>query len=332
MSKSFTAILCSVAFLSTSLLAGPVQDKQVSAAAKWVVHVDVEGAVASGVGQYLIQKGKDKNLAAKTAKFKDKFGFDPLVDLQSVTLYGEDFDPAGGVAIIQAKVDQATLLKQLAANTGHKELKYGNRVVHQWTQAATGHMPAGDRFGTFYSDNITVIAQTQAVLQRAVDVLDGKADNLTKAKSSLLPKSPKGTFFVFSAIDIAMPKDAAARRPVMQNISSGSAVAGEDDNGLFYKGEMTAKTADDAARIQQVIEGFLGLAALWNERPAVSDVPAPDASALLKGVKASAEDKAISLEATASLQDVQTFIDSAIKFREAMKAARKASAQAKSGK
>ena len=34
----------------------------------------------------------------------------------------------------------------------------------------------------------------------------------------------------------------------MQNISTASAVAGEDDNGLFYKGEMTAKTAEDAAR------------------------------------------------------------------------------------
>jgi hypothetical protein len=332
MNKSNMAVLCLVAFLSTSLLAGPVQDKQVSVAAKWVVHVDVEGAVASGLGQYLIQKGKDKDLAAKTATFKEKFGFDPLVDLQGVTLYGEDFDPAGGVAIIQAKVDQATLLKRLAENTGHKELKYGARVVHQWTQEASGRMPAGDRFGTFYSDDITVIAQTQAVLQHAVDVLDGKADNLTKAKSSLLPQSPKGTFFVASAVEIALPNNAASRRPMLQNISSGSAVAGEDDNGLFYKGQMTAKTAEDAANVQQVIEGFMGLA-LLSERAGVADVPAPDPSALLKGVKASAQDKLVTLEASASLQDVQTFIDSAIKFREAMKAAHKASARTKkSGK
>ncbi len=332
MNKSFMAVLCLAAFASTSLLAGPVQDKQVSAAAKWVVHVDVDGFVASGLGQYLIQKGKDKDLAAKTAKFKDKYGFDPLVDLQSVTLYGEDFDPANGVAIIRAKVDQATLLKQLA-DKDHKELKYGDRVVHQWTQPAAGRMPAGDRFGTFYSDSITVIARSQAVLQHAVDVLDGKADNLTKAKNSLLPKSPKGTFFVASAVDVALPKNAKPRRAVLQNISSGSAVAGEDDNGLFYKGQMTAKTAEDATRIQNVIEGFLSLAALLSERAAVSDVPAPDPSALLKGVKASTDDKAVSVEASASLADVQTFIDSAIKFREAMKAARKASTQAQtSGK
>ena len=331
MNKSTIAVLFLAAFASAPLLAGPVQDKQISVAAKWVVHVDVDGFVASGVGQYLIQKGKDKDLAAKTATFKEKFGFDPLVDLQGVTLYGEDFDQAGGVAIIQAKVDQATLLKRLAQNTGHKELKYGDRVVHQWTQEATGRMPAGDRFGTFYSDDITVIAQTLAVLQHAVDVLDGKSDNLTKAKSSLLPKSPKGTFFVASAVDIALPKNDKARRPMLQNISSGSAVAGEDDAGLFYKGEMTAKTAEDAARIQQVIEGFMDLA-LLSERAAVADVPAPDASALLKGVKASTEDKVVSLEASASLQDVQTFIDAAIKFREAMKAAHKASAKTKAGK
>jgi hypothetical protein len=128
---------------------------------------------------------------------------------------------------------------------------------------------------------------------------------------------------------VALPKNATQRRPILQNVSTASAVAGEDDNGLFYKGEMTAKTAEDAARIGQVIEGFLDLAALMSDRPAVSDVPAPDPTALLKGVKASTEDKAVSVEATASLQDVQTFIDSAIKFREAMKAARKAKVSSK---
>src|ERR1035437_7126489 len=102
MNKSIMAGLCSVAFLSTSLLAAPGQDKQVHAAAKGGVHVDGDRLVTSGLGQYLIKKGKDKDLAAKTAKFKEKFGFAPLVDLQSVTLYGEDFDPAGGVAIVQA--------------------------------------------------------------------------------------------------------------------------------------------------------------------------------------------------------------------------------------
>jgi len=327
MNKSLTAALCAIALASTSLMAGGIQEKQVSAAAQWVVHVDVEGFVASGLGQYLVQKGKDHDLNAKIAKFKEKFGFDPLTDLKGITLYGENFDQAGGVAIVQAKVDQKAMLKLLAENKGHKELKYGDRVVHQWTQAAMPYSPAGDRFGTFYSDDVTAIAQSEEVLHHAIDVLDGKADNLTKAKISLLPKMPKGTLFVASAVDIALPKAHKPHGAMLQKISSGSIVAGEDDETLFYKSDVTAETAKDAKNIQRLIDGFVAMAGLFSERNADAAVPAPDPSPLIEGIKVTSEGQAVHVEWSAALEDVQTFIDSAINFGQAMREARKSKTQ-----
>ena len=319
--KKRLAVTIGVVFLASSgLCAGSLQPEQVSAKAKWVVHLDVEALVGSGLGQYLVARGKQKHkdAEAKLKEFTASFGFDPLKDLQSVTLYGETFGPAAGVAIIRGRYDKDKLLKLLADNQDHKELKYGERVLHRWSQSPEGKDDDGMRIGAFYSDEVVVIARTEAVLKKAIDVLAGEQASLAKQESSLLPEAPEGTFLIAAADGFTAPEGVAPTAAVLKKLTGGTAVVGQNGDTVFPKVSRKCKNEEDATRIRKMVEGLLAFVQMSQE-PAgapVGNVPA-EVAAILADAKASATGNTVLLEVSTALADLKAAIEETEKLRQA---------------
>ncbi|MBL7132908.1 MAG: hypothetical protein ISS78_02310 [Phycisphaerae bacterium] len=322
MKKCLTAIVCITLFSSASLFGGPLRKQQVSANAKWVAHLSVEDLVKSGMGKYILEKANgEQSIEARMNAFAKLFGLNPLTDLESITLYAENFEPSGGVAIIQAKMDQEKLLQLLLLNKGYVKSKYGDRPVHRWIQKRKGKKDNGVRFGTFYSDKVVVIARTEQVLKHAIDVLDGKAANFSKAKTDFLPKAPKGTFLIAAATDL--PTKIHKRRAAMlKNISAGWLVAGQGDKTVFLKASVTANTEDNAALIQQVANGFLALAQLKLNQQQTAQGKTGKPLSLLKAVKVTVKGVSVQLAASIPMAEVKQYIDLSRKLRKAAKAAK----------
>lgn len=320
MKKYLAAIVFVTLFSSASLFAGPLQKEQISANAKWVAHLSVEDLVESGMGKYILEKAnEEQGIEAKMNAFAKLFGLNPLTDLESITLYAEDFKPSSGVAIIQARMDQEKLRQLLVLNKGHQESKYGDKPVHRWIQKPEGKKDDGVRFGTFYSDKVVVIARTEDVLKHAIDILDGKAANFSKAKSNFLPEAPSGTFLIVAATDLPA-KTHKPRATVLKIISAGRLVAGQSDETIFLKASLTASTEDNAALIQQVVNGFLALAQLNLNQQQATHSETDKPLSLLKAVKATVKGANVQLEASFPMAEVKQFIKLSRKIRKAAEA------------
>ncbi len=322
MKKSLVTIVCVTALTSAGLLAGPLQKEQISAKAKWVAHLSVEDVVASGMGKYILEKAnEEEGLDARLNAFAKVFGFHPVQDLKSITLYAENYEPSGGVAIIQGDMDQEKLRQLLALNKGYQESKYGKRPLHRWKQKPENKKDDGVRYGIFYSDTVVMIARLEKVLKHAVDVLDGKAANLSKAKAGFLPKAPKGTFLIAAATDLPTKTD-KPNAATLKNISGGWLMAGQSDDKVFLKASVTANTKENAALMQQVAMGFVALAQLnLNQQQAAKGQTVT--LSLLKAIKVTAKGPRVELDASFPMAEVKQFIDVARKVRKAAEAAEK---------
>ena len=319
MKKSLVTIVCVTVLASTSLFAGPLQKEHVSANAKWVAHLSVEDAVASGMGKYILEKAnEEEGLEGRLNAFAKVFGFHPTQDLKSITLYAENYDPSGGVAVIQGDMDQEKLRQLLAMNKGHQESKYGDRPVHRWIQKPEGKKDTGVRYGTFYSDKVVMIARSEAVLKHAIDVMDGKAANLSKAKAGFLPEAPEGTFLIAAATDLPA-KTGRPDAATLRNISGGWIVAGQTGDEVFLKASVTANTEENAALMQQAAMGFVALAQLnLNQQQAAQGQTAT--LSLLKAIKVTAKGQKVQLDALIPMAEVKQYIDLARKVRQAKQA------------
>ena len=77
--------------LACPLSAGPLQESQISAKAKWFVHADVKGFLASETGAFVLKELKKKGLEDVLFNVNEVFGLDLTKDLHSLTVYGTTF-------------------------------------------------------------------------------------------------------------------------------------------------------------------------------------------------------------------------------------------------
>src|SRR5208283_2434536 len=133
--KRFAATFAALALLAAVGQAAPLDSKNVSADAKWVVHVDVDAVRDSQV----VQKAFDtcpmlKDSGKHFEILREKIGLDLRTDLHGITLYGRDTEKTHGVAIVFATVNQKLLLEKAEKATDHKVTKHGSIDIHSWTQ------------------------------------------------------------------------------------------------------------------------------------------------------------------------------------------------------
>jgi hypothetical protein len=254
--KLFASAFAATALFTSFVQAAPLDPKNVAADAKWVVQVDVDAIRDSKV----VQKAFDtcpelKNSGKHFDMIRDKAGIDLRKDLHGITLYGPDADKTHAVAIVLATVNQKPLLALAALAPDHKVTKHGDIEIHSWTaKHGTKTHPAA---GAFYKSDAIVFAATAEKVAAAIDVLDGKSPSL-EASSPLATRLPAGATLL--ARSTAIP--ANERCPVLKHAKSFRVAMGENDGKSFYRAGIVMNSAEDAAQVKAIVDGFKALGTL----------------------------------------------------------------------
>ena len=253
--------------LTLPVLAGPLKNAQVPLDAKWVVHGDLQLLRTTKIRQLVISELMQEGLQQKLDGFKQIFGFDPTVDLKSVTLYGSTYGDRQGVALIQCDYDRTALLNLLHLNSAHEEHGYMNHLIHQWEDK---HVD----FGCFYDDQLIVIGPSKTMVQAALDVLDGTSPNLTAGTPLAgLQAIPDGTFFHLAARGFDASVTDKPKAAVLKHADQLSFYLGERQERVFAESFLIAPSVEHADTIYQVLQGLIAFGSLAGENhPILADV------------------------------------------------------------
>jgi len=294
MRKAGSFGLASIAVLALAAIgrAAPIELGQISADAKWAAHLDVDALHASS----LFQKARDQFLAkhpeaeAGLAMFRAVWKFDPCKDLHGVTLYGERLKKGVGVAIVHATVDQKLLEEKAKMAPDHRVLTYGKHQLHSWRK--------GERreCGAFFKPDVIVFGSSIEEVSAALDVLDGAKPSFAGKEPPVCSEILPGAVWVAGAVGLSEAK-LPCQSPILKQADSLVLAIGENQGKVFVQGTLAVKKAEPAQQMKTVVDGALALAALMH-----SDNPC--AMKAVEAVKAAASGNVVSLQGSASVDEV----------------------------
>jgi len=274
--------------------AGPLKPAEVSAGAKWVFHVDVEGAINSELGAAIIEEARARGDAdQKLAAMQATFGFDPVKDVKSLTVWGDKFQPGSGVAVVRAKLDKDKLLNLARLNAGYAESTHGQHKLYSWTDRNDHANP--QRCGAFVGTDLLVIGGSAADVTAALDVLDG-ASPAAKATDPLLTlaTASNGAHVQAAAIDFAMPAEAGPQAAAFQQVESGSMEMGQFNGHAFINLKLTYKTEADAQNLVAMAQGMIAMVKMQRD-PQTQQPRYPEAVELANLTQINANGKTVTL-------------------------------------
>jgi hypothetical protein len=265
--KTKSILLVILSGLGVSAWAGPLQQKDVPAEAKWVAHLDVDRFKATQIGRLLGTKVLDPQLAKVAAPLKREFDFDfDWHRLQSITAYGTDLKKkpdANAVLIIKSDLDvQAALdtAADRAAAIGAEEDRSLRRVANADTDL---YALGGKAYAALLPDKVLVVAKTRERVEEAVKTLRGKSPSLASTRKLTDFPAATSEFLVVGiteALDqhVALPPQAAA----LKSVTGGRLALSEQADQLAATLMLKANSDETVAQLQQVAQGLIALAAL----------------------------------------------------------------------
>jgi len=307
MHKTLGLALVAVLGLASLVRAEPVNLQQISADAKWAVHLDIDALRATSVAKKAADKVVEKHpeIQGHLAMVQSVVRFNPCTDLHSVTIYGRQIRPNAGVAIVRANVDKALLLDKAKLAPEYRMSSYGKYELHSWVHAK-GSKHERTMTGAFYKDDVLLFALSADEVMAAIDVLDGKKPNFAGKETGLLTNStlPSGAILVAGAIGLD-GVDLPCKSPLVKQLNSLVLVAGEDQDNLFVQGHLVVKDAEVAKQLKSVADGAIAMALLAKSDDA-------DAVKLINAVKVTVADKAVVVEGRASIDAVWAHVQKAV--------------------
>lgn len=256
--------------------------KLISADARWMVHLDVDGLWATRTTEQLLKPLADlEHVQRERKKFRDALGFDMIDDIHAVTLYGDQFTEGQGVVLIRADVDEGRIAGFLAKQPDYEPTEYTGRKLHAWTDRH--HGKKGTLFGCIYraadsapasssetdapkSKTLLVVSRNRNDVQKALDVLDGRIASLEvgnpllagRAESENASQTPIVTIGARGLAEAAMP----LRSPVLRHCEVLNLLVGERGDDVYVSGRLVAKSDQSAADVRQVLDGVLAMGRL----------------------------------------------------------------------
>jgi len=285
--RALLAALVIVTGLGPLAHAEPLDNKRVSADAKWLVHIDADAMRAGKVPRTIATLWRELPAASEALrKFAVAIGMDPTKDLHSVTIYGQRYAQPDAVVIVGAEVDRARLMALLKRRPDYRCESYGGHELVIWTEnkgKPDEHIVAG----CFYQPTVIVFGRDTAAVKKALDVLRGTARSLAESDPLFARDVPSGT--MIQARGTGLADVSLFKSPLVQQSKSLFVALGESQGEVFAVARLVTESTDVARRVRSVVEGFLAMAELQLE----SD---QDAVKILEAVKVSTEEAKVVVE------------------------------------
>lgn len=251
--------LIALAAIVTPLHAGGLVPSQVPAAARWLIHADLDAMRASVTGTAVfaaIEKDHGEQLQA----FKRMSSVHLLRDLNGVTLMGDG--KSHEVAMFSGKFDRAHMTDIVKAADGYSEQGYDGITIHSWQDHGNTQHAA------FTGDNLLIFSRQEIALKHELDVIKGTAQIMDASVFGSLAGNP----LVVAGADlteIPLPGDASKTLRLAKVVR---AMALERDGRFVFQMMANSEDAAKADRLRRLLDGILALGETADARLASPEV------------------------------------------------------------
>jgi len=219
--------------------------------AQWVVHLDVQKLLSTEFGNWLLNGTKFNKFKKINNVLREKFKIDPLHDLMSVTAVGIGKGEHEAVIFINGKMDKKHLLGFLDLDPNHNQSPYGKYTIHGW---------GGGELGVFAKDNLLMIGHSELAIKHALDVLDGKRQNMTASKLlTYWREIPRDAFLSAAAHNISSLVHDKEASVIMKKTGMALFLALEKKEILKLALKLNTDSPETAQNIKQLVMGFIAL-------------------------------------------------------------------------
>lgn len=306
MTRSVLALSCVALLAPAPAWAGPLERRLVAADATWVIHIDVEAAVASTIGRVALV---DPQVVAGLAEARAKYGVDAARDVKGVTLWGSRAEGEDAVIVVHATAAVEDVLAKVRGEAGFEVADAGGYEVLRWTrdgETAYGHVRR-TRVG---DDRIVFIAHRRADLVRSLRVADGEEASAASPDAILRDTPGAGAIVFVSVPEIATVVPGgmnAYAPPIFGKVQGMRFEAGERAGTLFAEGAVTTATSEDAVTVCQAAQGGLALCKLL----ASNQPESADLVKLADAVQVAAAERTVTFRIAGSAADIARAIETA---------------------
>jgi hypothetical protein len=266
--KTSSLLILGGLLLTVSTQAASLQQTHVPAEPVFVLHLDVDKIRPTTVGQYLLSEMEKPEAQTKFAAFQAMFNFDPRRQLHGLTLYSHTMGPDDGVLIIYADVDPSRLATLAKSAKEYQSSTHKQHVIHSWIEekkkAKDGVKPR--TYAAIYGSQAVVVAQQQARVVEALDVLDGRAAALAST-----------TFWPFGTGTDSSFMQAVARKLSLPGSDPNAAIfrlsklmkfnLGEDRGNINGSLVMVTESDEVATNVAGIAKGLVSLLKLQQSKP-----------------------------------------------------------------
>ncbi len=245
MFKSIFAFLA----LPLALIAGPFRSTDLTADAKWFVHVDYDAARDSVIGNKVLGIADDRTCPVPAIKaFAEAVGFDGRRDLLSFTAYGTGAERQA-VAIIRHRGNNLKIGEYLKAKGAEPDVVDGVPVLGFACDQTQCRLTVA-----FPSAGVVVLAMSTADVSKTCAALDNAAvvANIPQEVSEVAGVSP--LFLMGADVQACRVANPRAARMAAQLNSMGIAAA-EANGVLSLNAKMTMANPAAAQATLQMVEG-----------------------------------------------------------------------------
>ena len=261
-------IAVAIAFLP-QVVAGPLDELQVSSDTKWLVHLDFDSFRGTQVGDFVNDSLLGPHRDKIREDFKRDFDFDLDWDkIKSITAFGSDYkidsDQAGLMLIRtdpQLQKDFHTLLES-KVDAGFGPLKIQaikSEIEHLYSLA-------GELYVAVEPDGLFLLGKSRKQIETAKAALKTNHTPLSKVEAfSEYPSLPNTMIFLAVADAFGEFADTPPQARVLQMSKGGRLALCETDENILLQLELKTKDKKTSRQIHSVVQGMLTLAMLSSD-------------------------------------------------------------------
>ncbi|PWU08078.1 MAG: hypothetical protein C5B50_30395 [Verrucomicrobia bacterium] len=250
--------------------ATPLHRADVAAQPVWVAHLDVDRLRPTALGQHILSEAQKPEAAARLDVFQNMSGIDPRTQIHGLTLYGTGNSRDNPVMVVYADFDAAKLTTMAKAAKDSRSSTYKDHTIYNWVE---GHEKSGKgeraekRVYAAIAGSRVIFGQREDAVSAALDVLDGKAQNLDKSAAFPELGGPGDTSFIEAAASKLDVPESNPNAAVLRLSKSVRFQVGEADQKVTATLTLEANSEDVANNITSIVQGFTGLMKSRQDRP-----------------------------------------------------------------
>ncbi len=246
---------------SFAAVAGPLDKTKVASDAKWLVHIDVEGLRNSAFGEYVMNEFVKPQLENNDQLKHANLSMN-ISNIMSITAYGASIDKGPeGVLMLTTTADPKKDLDTVAGmflaaqGTNTPFLLVDKDPIPFYSFSKTIYFaPAG---------HTLFVAKSREQIERAHEVVQGKADSLAKGSGfKNFSEAPKSYFTAAIADGFMGNMGVPPQAQILKEATGGRLCLGERDKNMFVNLVFQGRNDMATTRIQQVLQGVVALASL----------------------------------------------------------------------